>query len=137
MSRYRASSDDGRRGDRMSRRALIALVGAAAGQRRPSPVHYRLASMFFRELFFVLVFTALAMFAPCGEATMAFAQEPGAATDKDFKVVPFDEAMPGQIVRSMPLKFAFPKDFEMLVMNSASAGVVWALPSDLDQIRQT
>ena len=68
---------------------------------------------------------------------MAFAQEPGATTDGDFKIVPFDDAMPRQIVRSMPLKLAFPKDFEMLVLSSANAGVIWALPADLDQIRQT
>ncbi|MEZ5784911.1 MAG: hypothetical protein R3D62_00155 [Xanthobacteraceae bacterium] len=54
-----------------------------------------------------------------------------------FKIVDFDAAMKDQLVRSMPLKVAIPADYEILVLNPAINGVVWARRAVLDKIAQT
>jgi hypothetical protein len=74
---------------------------------------------------------------PYGRATEAVAQDAAPATKPEFKTLSFDEAMQGQLVRSMPLKLTFPADYEMLVLDPAINGVVWARRADLDHIAQT
>jgi hypothetical protein len=55
----------------------------------------------------------------------------------NFKIVKFDDAMKDQLVRSLPLKLAFPADYEMLVLDPAINGTVWARRGDLDHIART
>ena len=44
--------------------------------------------------------------------------------------------MKDQLLRSMPLKLAFPEEYEMLILNSTQ-GVIWASPDDLAEIKRT
>ncbi len=68
---------------------------------------------------------------------VAVGEEAGPSTKPDFRTVDFDGAMKHQIVRSMPLKLAFPADYDMLVLDPAINGVVWARRADLDHIAKT
>jgi hypothetical protein len=68
-----------------------------------------------------------------GRAGEAVAQK----IESGFKIVKFDEAMKNQLVRSLPLQLAFPADYEMLVLDPAINGTVWARRGDLDHIART
>jgi hypothetical protein len=68
---------------------------------------------------------------------VAVAEQARPSTAPDFRIVDFDEAMKHQIVRSMPLKLAFPADYDMLVLDPEINGVVWARRADLDHIART
>jgi hypothetical protein len=68
---------------------------------------------------------------------VAAAEQARPSTTPDFRIVDFDEAMKHQIVRSMPLKLAFPADYDMLVLDPEINGVVWARRADLDHIART
>jgi hypothetical protein len=72
-----------------------------------------------------------------GHSTRAVAQEGNALTESDFKIIGFDEAMKDQLIRSMPLNLALPKDYEILVLKPATAGAIWARPADLEHIERT
>jgi hypothetical protein len=84
-----------------------------------------------RSLLFVLA--ALLVLLTAGRAGEAIAQK----VESGFKIVTFDKAMKDQLVRSLPLKLAFPADYEMLVLDPAINGTVWARRGDLDHIART
>ncbi len=85
----------------------------------------------------VLALGLLALIVGATAAADAVAQEVRAAPSEGFKIVAFDDAMKDQLVRSMPLKLAFPAEYEMLVLDPAIKGVVWARRTDLDHISRT
>ena len=84
-----------------------------------------------RSLLFGLA--AVLVLLATGRAGEAIAQK----VESGFKVVKFDEAMKDQLVRSLPLKLAFPADYEMLALDPAINGTVWARRDDLDHIART
>jgi hypothetical protein len=95
----------------------------------------RTSSHRLRAIALALAAGLLALVAGHGHA--AESQNAGTATRPGFKIVGFDDAMKDQIVRSLPLRLAFPLDYDMLVLDPAINGVVWARRPDLDHVART
>jgi hypothetical protein len=82
----------------------------------------------------LLAITLLTIFV--GAELKADAEEFSTKQNASYRVISFDEAMKDQLLRSMPLKLAFPEQYEMLILNSKQ-GVIWASPDDLAEIKRT
>jgi len=71
-----------------------------------------------------------------GASHPAFGQETQ-VNETDFKQISFDEGMKHQLNRSMPLTLGFPKNYEMLVIEPASQGVIWGTSDELAETEKT
>jgi len=65
------------------------------------------------------------------------AQEAAQPAPPVYRTYSFDDAMSGQLVRSIPLEVKFPADYGPLKLDPPINGVVWARRADLDVIAST
>src|SRR5262245_51473192 len=84
------------------------------------------------------VMAAMLMAAVAGGAIFdAAAQDAPRPAPPAYKTYSFDDAMNGQLVRSIPLEVMFPSDYGPLMLDPPINGVVWGRRADLDVIART
>lgn len=85
----------------------------------------------------IMRLSVMLILAGCSTAGVDTTGSARAPDQSGFKVLRFDRAMPQQLGRSMPLNVAFPRAYEMVILNPAARGVVWARRDDAARIRAT
>ena len=72
-----------------------------------------------------------------GAARDVAAQDAAGPAPPAYRTYSFDDAVKGQLVRSIPLEVKFPADYGPLMLDPPINGVVWARRADLDVIART
>src|SRR5262245_54051709 len=72
-----------------------------------------------------------------GAARDVAAQDAASPAPPAYRTYSFDDAMSGQLARSIPLEVKFPADYGPLKLDPPINGVVWARRADLDVFART